>query len=552
MAGASISEDVGNIEQKFKVGLQNMERRFVDIEVAISEIVNRLNAIGEGGEDGAAAEDLRRRIDGLEDLIAVEQAGITELKDILSNIDKNLDRRFDTDAVEAKIKEVEDIVHIITKRLEKASDKPAKIDDKVTERIEGLEGQLEAMRGEIGTVVEKVMKDREPKREEDFEHVAHMEIGQLKQNLREIEKKVEERMESLKRGIEAVGEAAGRSGAPSKELSDHFKRYGEELTRIREEFKKYREDFDNYKEGLKKRMEDFERYKKEIEESKERVKSLSGAVSKLASHMDKLNVPPDKPESVEHIANLKKDVDEKLNVLVRVDEEMKKISERVEAMHRNFESRSGSMDDIENQVKKLYEELDNIRKDVKDSTGGGGGDGEFEKRFNDRFNELYNRINDRINERLKESSNESKNRADKVDERVNNTVKNLDEKIKSFRDSQKTPEVEKDIKFLKEEIKNIRNVVIKMDERLSRMREAKKGPKKDTISFIKNFGERMARTEHDMEDVKSRLGEISEKVKSEPAQEAHVREMMDKLVFLESRLAALETIMHRPQPIVLE
>jgi len=67
-------------EDKFKLSLLSVEKRFVELEGAIGEIQQKLQSM-----QASASEDLEQRVSDMEDLIYVEQAGIEELKGMLEN-----------------------------------------------------------------------------------------------------------------------------------------------------------------------------------------------------------------------------------------------------------------------------------------------------------------------------------------------------------------------------------------------------------------------------------------------------------------------------------
>lgn len=71
------------VEDKFKLSLLQIEKRFVDLEVAIGELGEKLKAV-----DVTTVAELKQRMDDIEDLIMVEQAGVLELKKMLEEAQK--------------------------------------------------------------------------------------------------------------------------------------------------------------------------------------------------------------------------------------------------------------------------------------------------------------------------------------------------------------------------------------------------------------------------------------------------------------------------------
>jgi chromosome segregation ATPase len=522
-------------EKKFRLSLQNMERRFVDLEVAISEIVNRLNALGdmEGGGDSAAVEDLMQRVDELEDLIAVEQAGIAELKDILTRIDKGFEHRFDTASIEEKIKEVENVVHIITKRLEKYSQQPAKTDKDVVGRVDTLEAEIGRLKKDIESSMEQMMTQKEAKKEgvkgAEFEGVAHMEIGQMKQSLRDLDKKLEERIEVLKKELQerTVLQAPAAATAPPKQLEDALRKYEDEV----------------------------KKYKKDIEDTNRKMEGLSESMRKLTSHLDKVQSQARSGPDVD-VNAFKKELDSMKREYDSLRNELKnelKNSVNREDMENMMKSLSSGNPDIGKAFEGMKDEMKEAAKRIETET---------EKRVSDRMNNFSKRFNE-YNERMKRIDEFNK-RFGEFSKRLDQTMdkqKKLEERVGNIGES---PDIEKNVKkleqqidFLRQEVDNVRKVLIKMDERHSKKvkeKEPKHDAEKEMMAFIKGFGKRMGHLEKNLAKVMETVSDLTQEVEKESmsAQDGYFQQITDKLVFLESRLAAIESLLQKPQPIVIE
>ena len=528
--GRGSTGDSGMIEKKFKLSLQNMERRFVDLEVAISEIVSRLNALsemkGDVGTDSAAVEELMQRVDQLEDLIAVEQAGITELKDIMTSIDKGFEHRFDTLSIEEKIKEVENIVHIITKRLERYAEEPTKMGKQMVDRIEKLEAEIGGMKRDVESAMEQVMAQAgEKKRKEgaegdDFEQVAHMEIGQLKQNLRNLDKKFGERIEVLKKEMQERPADRAAPAPHPKQLEGLLRKYEDEM----------------------------KRYKTEVENTRVRIDSLSQSMSKLTSHLDKIQkrgkAPAGNFASADSMADVNKELDDMNKYLDRLTKEHESLRDELKNsvnrkdLQNMMKSMSGERPDLSKLFGGMKDEMNEAAKKIESNV---------EKRVSDRINDLNKRFGD-LNRKL----DESRDRQKKLEERIG--------KMGSVPDAGKyVKKMEQQIDILRSEVDSVRKVLIKMDERYSKKsKEADKHPRhdpqKEMRAFIKGFGKRMGHLEKNLNRVRDTVSDLTKEVEQEAvsAQDGYFRQITDKLVFLESRLAAVESLLHRPQPIVLE
>ena len=69
-------EDFSKIEDKFKLSLNQIQKRIVDLEVAISELSSKTT-------DTKMPNDLAQRVEDLEDMSMVESMGINELKKMM-------------------------------------------------------------------------------------------------------------------------------------------------------------------------------------------------------------------------------------------------------------------------------------------------------------------------------------------------------------------------------------------------------------------------------------------------------------------------------------
>lgn len=88
------------MENKFKLSLIQIEKRFVDLEATVGELLQKVKDL-----DAESMKELRERIDSLENLIMVEQAGIIELKKALESYSSEREIPYDIRERLAKIEE---------------------------------------------------------------------------------------------------------------------------------------------------------------------------------------------------------------------------------------------------------------------------------------------------------------------------------------------------------------------------------------------------------------------------------------------------------------
>jgi len=94
------TDPIKDMENKFKLSLIQIEKRFVDLEATVGELLQKVKDL-----DAESMKELRERIDSLENLIMVEQAGIIELKKALESYSSEREIPYDIRERLAKIEE---------------------------------------------------------------------------------------------------------------------------------------------------------------------------------------------------------------------------------------------------------------------------------------------------------------------------------------------------------------------------------------------------------------------------------------------------------------
>jgi hypothetical protein len=140
-------------EDKYKLSLLSIEKRFVELEIAIGEVQQKVQSI-----QVPNAGDLEERVSDLEDLIYVEQAGIEELKGILESEQKQKPEVFAqevqkiVDPIVAKIKaDLESSIHQV-KELIAQFQQQTQVPEQMREsyaKINDLENRMNEMKNMI-------------------------------------------------------------------------------------------------------------------------------------------------------------------------------------------------------------------------------------------------------------------------------------------------------------------------------------------------------------------------------------------------------------------
>ena len=177
-------EDITSVEDKFKLSILNMDKRFVDLEMTISELSESVKA---GNVESLRL--LNQRVEDIEDLILVERAGLVELKGLMESVDdkfettsklsERFEKRFDEkldqelDRIEEKIEQrVEDAEALVKLAVEKTK-RPAGLTEKTRERIALIEKDVAGL-----------------KRAPTVEATNPLELGELRSGMQDLEAKM--------------------------------------------------------------------------------------------------------------------------------------------------------------------------------------------------------------------------------------------------------------------------------------------------------------------------------------------------------------------------
>ncbi len=475
MLGKSDPEDFTNVEERFKLSLINMEKRFVELEMAISELGEKVNA---GRID--SVKDLNQRVSDIEDLIMVEQAGILELKSMLERADskfsnigqfnEKLEERVSgmVSESESRVKNVEDGLRTVEEALKNPSD----LTEEAKERISLLEKDV----AHLKTLPQP-------------EVINPLEMGELKARTQNLGKKLAQ-LESSVGGMQASIDIKirnlveeGLKGSTGKGVDFEFVKakldslktaadiLAEKMSavdlKIGEMDGKVGGLETKVRENPRKMFEELNAAKRDVETAKIRMESVERVVRELTNNVNEIENRAKKFESLESLTNLKKEVDERLRSFKNTENEIGKLSNRVEVMYDDLDKRMSNIKGYDKDIKRLSESTKEFVKDL---------------------------------ERIKF---DIKNKADRQDvEGLKKTRQSSDELPEGF-------------KVMATEI-----------------------------------GARMSDIEKAISILQSSMKDMGQNAVN--PYEGNMKELMNKLIFLESRLSAMESMMNRPRPIILE
>jgi len=479
-------------EEKFKLSLLNIERRFVDIEFAISELVARVKDI-----DVDAIGDFKTRVEDLEDLILIEQAGIIELKRIMERVDQGLDTSADAADVEAikdRVKKIENLARAAVQMAEL----PGEMSEEAKMRFKKLEEEIGELRAR--PIVESI----EP-----------LEVAQMKSNLRKLEEKmsvlklaVEDAKRSVDRKVRDVVQETQISTADFEFVNSKIRSLKSAIDLLSD--KRVEMDLKLTDLGQKvgslekeeraslpnKLLESLKASRKELEIVKLRTDSMERVIRELSKNLREVETAAKRFEGFEKLSALQNDVDKKLRQFRFMQDEIKRLSNRIEMMYDNLDKRLARIRTTEREVVAVTETLSDMKKDID-----------------------YMKF-------------EMKNYANKGD--VRKLLKGGAGERRVF---EKTID---DVMILKEKMSVLDNAVRKLGA-LSIRGEVKEPLSPEIVSAIEGLTGRVSKIDRALYELQSLLGKAPVKGLL-PDYENRMKDVVDKLVLLEARLTALESV----------
>jgi chromosome segregation ATPase len=315
------------LEKKFKLSLLQIEKRLLDLEVAIGEIKEKLD-----GFDLSEISDIKERLEDVEDLATLENVGILEFKKMIEEIKERLKdiKNINTSIIslQKKIAELETSQKIV---METSDTK------KVVNRIKELQNEIIGLRSLVGklekTLYEKIGEIEGKTRGVDFDYLAS-------------------KIESIKNDLDYLNK---------KKVEMDLK------------LAEYESKFDLLEENLKKSLSDtllneIKGLKKDLIMQNGRVDAVESVTRNISTEINRIETELKKFKSLESLTNLSKDVEEKIETIRFLENEIRRISSKVETIYDNISNEIGKIKNFEvkltlsdEAIKKLQDELDKTK-----------------------------------------------------------------------------------------------------------------------------------------------------------------------------------------------
>ena len=490
-------ETVVKPEDKFKLSLLNIQKRFVDIEFAISEIAARVKDI-----DPENLKTLDQRIESLEDMIMVEQAGVHELKHIMQNVDNV----FQTTAT---LRDVEDMrervrrVENLARAAAEMTDLPAELSQETRQRIKSVEDNVAELMDKSVEVVSP-MEVAEMRRSlgnlDERVSLMRMSVEDLKRN---IDKRVQDgikgaqittadfgfistKINSLKTAIDILSD---------KRIENEMK-----ITALEQRLANVHAGEGGDSPLSEKMIDELRTMKRDVEGAKLRMDSVERVVQETAKTAHDAEAASRRFEGFEKLSGLQAEIDDKLRQFRFVQDELGRLSNRIEMMYEGVEKRFSELRGAEREMHNLGKAVADARKEIEMTKFG------------------------------------LKRAASKED------VAGLAAEVGGAR-------------RLEGRVEELGEAVRKLDAAYGR--ESQGGVSAEVLVIMKEMADRLENAERTIIDMQTGAGAPP----AVPGQlgmqdfEGRMNDVIDKLVFLESRLSALEAIFQtssRTQAVVIE
>ncbi len=504
-------ESFDNIADIFKLSLNQMEERFTGLEATISSLQEKL--------EKAEPEDLaplEQRIEDIEDLIMVEQAGVIELQKMLAGVDQ----KFNELASGAPTQELQDRIRTLDSRVKSLSETVSKTLPEIQRNLNRTENDV------------RYLSQMPPQAEIESDNIENR-LVEMKVHFSSVKDYTEEAIKNMNRKISQLSEIVNRPRADFDFINSKFSSLKSGIDMLSD--KKIEIDMkvakldekvnvlsDRLKEVLTdKFVDEIEDNKRSIVTTNARLESVERVIKNLNKNLAEVENSAKKFEGFEKLTMLNKNVDKKMQDFKIVEEEVKRLSNHVEMMYENLDRRLSKVKEAEERIDGLKKDLEGV-KDVIDKT---------------RVDIMSRVKKEDLDKRLQEIVGSIKANTQPFIE----SARKIGNRIQSLEDVQT-----KTFKQMGELQKETSAIATRPREKPARV-EIPKG--------IENIDDIYM----SLSDIESRTADMERKIANieEPSGliEAQTMELIDRFVFLESRLAAIEASMRRTasnQPIILE
>lgn len=368
-----------DVEAKIKLAMAQSDKRFADLELGLAEVrdaVDRFKDLDASALSNLSElPDLKQRVEDLEDLVMVESAGIEELKDIMESVRDGMQPQKPVEGQSTVLPEA------MQQRMDEVGGKLAILEDLKT-HMDELSHEVARIKdaaaaGGMGQSMQAGNTQMLTAKMENLRGV----VDELIKRKVEIDLKLERLDKTM-----SMMQARGSSDMPD---------------------------------GLKKEIDTLNRNFSVFDSRMDAIESVSKG---LSEEMQRVKVSAQKFDTFEKASNLVKDMQSKMEEFRFIENEIKRVSNRVESIYDGMDQRLDKSREMERALPQLKEAVDGMRE-------------EMQKRMDESKIALMDRA-------TKEETGEIRDRLAQVEIRMSDThIRDVSKDIADLKD-----EVERSIK----------------------------------------------------------------------------------------------------------
>jgi chromosome segregation ATPase len=544
------------VEDKFKLTLLQIEKRFVDLEVGLGELKDKLKDV-----NPEQLSSLNQRMDDIEDLTMVENAAVIELKKMLEGISQKFGS---IPSAAEEIPKLNQRLDSLEKEISEVSEKPATIE--VEERVKKLENQITTL---------QVNPPQAPPQMEEMQK----RVQDLSQRLTNLKMEYEDAVKIIEtRTKDALNQVNGMPVADINFIDSKLQSLKTAIDMLSD--KKVETDLklagieekillldQKIKESLSQKfVDEIKSHKRDLMATGIRIESVERVIKELNGELQEVTKNIRKFDDFEKLTLLNKQVEDKLERFKFIEDQTSRLSSKIEAIYDQMNKDFSGFKNSERRIDGVVQTVNNMIKDLektKANTNQVARRAELQD-FNKKFDSKYNELEKKVREILNKPS-------DEINEKPVIDLRNsLNQSMITLRDVEdKVNRLNREVPAIfveKSEIKNVvygmRDRVNSLDSRLREINQVLGNLKPEAVqkidgSLIKieDISKRISSVETKLEEMKITTPDIADMIPQGAYVDDQISELLGKLVFLESRISAVErSVTEKPQmqPIILE
>lgn len=315
-----------NVENKIKVAVAQFEKRMADLELNMAELKDTIDKFRDMDSSVVSGlselPDLKQRLEDLEDIVMVENAGIEELKNLMESLNERIQGQA---PVTPQPGETEITPQVAPEQMEFLDELRTKIGE-----LDDLKQHLDDLSHEVSSMKEMVTMGPGASMQAGNTQVFSAKLDNLKAVVDElIKRKVE-----IDLKIERL----------DKNLGMFISRGGESLP-----------------ETLKKEIDTLNRNFSVIDSRMDAIESVSKNISE---ELQKVRSSAQKFDTFEKASNLIKDLQSKMEEFKFIENEVRRVSNRVEGFYENIDQRLDKMREFERMFPQMNQNFQQLREEV--------------------------------------------------------------------------------------------------------------------------------------------------------------------------------------------